>query len=231
MAADSTLFDTQRYPTVEQTIVNNTSVLYKRKKFFLQDLRQLMKGLGFVLVALIYLQDNSLFAFITRAFVQYSLHNPFPTPQARLLSDETKQVIAKFLLVELMVVNLVVIVLHLVFGVWVAEAPDHFTHGGLTVQFIGEQLVSTRFTVVVLDLLLFFEQLVFYSLMCATDDSKVLATTREMGEGDDSFMDRFEIEGDGYTGTVHLMEIDVLGDVWEVLRLLTKLQFPQNRPV
>lgn len=112
-------FSTSIYPTTEEIIENNASVLYKRKKFFLEDLRRIFKGIGYILIALAYLRDISMFRFIIRGFAQFSISNPYPVPSPNvILSDENKRAMAKFLLLGVFASNLFCFVCHLIWGAY-----------------------------------------------------------------------------------------------------------------
>lgn len=230
-----TSFEAQSYPTVEQTIINNASVLYKRKKFFLQDLRQLIKSVGFIIIGLVYLRDLSMLGFAIRAFAQYSLSNPYPVSDARLtLTEENKQVLSKFLLVEVLFSNSFIILIHLLFGAYKkSPSPDRYLHGGMTIQFIGERLPWSRLELIIYDILILFFQVVYHNLMCTTDDSKVLEIkpTAWNINDDEYSIDRSEIEGDGYSGNVSLIKLDLMKGIKEVLQSPAKLQFPQQRVI
>lgn len=224
-------FDSQTYPTVEQTIINNASVLYKRKKHFLGDLRQLMNGIAMIMIGIVYLRDMSMIGFATRAFSQYSLSNPFPVTESNMmLAPTSKQVLTKFLLIVVLGSNLFIIFIHLVFGVYSkSPSPDKFLHGGATIQFVGERVPYSRWELLILDVLILFTQLVFHNLMCVTDDSEVLETKRSLVNlGDDFAVDRSEIEGDGYSGNVSLIKIHLFRDLRKILGSLVRVQFPQR---
>lgn len=224
-------FDSQTYPTVEQTIINNASVLYKRKKHFLGDLRQLLNGLGMVLISIVYLRDMSMLGFILRAFSHYSLSNPFPvTDPSMMLAETSKQVLTKFLLIVVIASNVLIGTIHMVFGAYTkSPSPDKYLHGGATIQFLGERVPYSRMELISLDLLIFFIQLVFHNLMCVTDDSEVLQTKAPQVNFEDEFaVDRSEIEGDGYSGNVSLIHIHLGKDLRHILTSLVRIQFPQR---
>lgn len=214
-------FQSQQYPTDEQTVVNNASVLYKRKKFFLEDLRLSVKFLGFIFIGLIYLRDLSFLRLVLRAFTQYSISNPYPAPHMRVsISEESKRALTKFLLVGVIAGNIFCFATHLIFGSYrVSPYPDGFLHGGMTIQFIGERLPYTKLELLVFDVSVFFVQIIFHSLMCVTDDSEVLASnnTQTTPDYEEYALVRPEIEGDGYSGNVHLMTIDFIGNIRKVM--------------
>ncbi|KAF3990901.1 hypothetical protein FT663_02974 [Candidozyma haemuli var. vulneris] len=211
-------FSAQRYPTVEETIINNASVLYRRKKHFLTNLRQLVDGTGYVIIGLIYLRDISMFFAALRAFIHYCISNPYPTPSPAItVSDTTKKRMKKFILTSIISINTICFLKHLLFGVYTEPVTDDgYLYGGMTVQFIGEQLPKSRLALVCLDLLIAFIQIVYHNLMCCTDDSEVLKTTPlEINEEDTSC--RSEIEADGYNGNVSLIALDIFDGMVETL--------------
>lgn len=221
-------FLSQRYPTVEQTLVNNHLVLYKRKKFFLADLRHTLKALGFVLLCLIYLRDISIMRFALRGFLQYTISNPYPLPASGIsISDESKRALGRFLLISVLLANVMCFLVHLVFGVYDhSPSSDGFLYGSLSVQFMGERLPRTRWELLALDLLVFGVQIVFHDLMCATEDSVVVdkAFDGEMGR---------DAEGDGYGGNVCLLRVFLWDDIKRVLLYNDRFTFlaPQAVPV
>lgn len=221
-------FQSQTYPTEEQTIVNNASILYKRKKYFLQDLRSSVKFLGFVLLGIVYLRDLSMLRFGIRAFAHYSLSNPFPTPSMNMtVSDESKKALSKFHFVMVLSVNSFCCLMHLVFGSYKTTlSPDGFLHGGMSIQFIGERLPYKNIELIVLDICIFFIQMVYHSLMCMTDDSEVLETKLPQinTESNIEQSEYEELQGDGYGGHVRLLTIDVLGNARKVLLYKGRLQ-------
>lgn len=212
-------FQDQKYPTVEQTVSNNASVLYKRKKFFLEDLRQTVQYLGFILLAIVYLRDLSMVQLGMRAFSQFSISNPFPTAHNILLSDENKRAISKFLLVGIIMGNGLCIIIHILFGRYSKSPyPDGYLYGGLTVQFIGERIPYSTWELLALDVLVLGVQLVFHSLMCETRDSEVLELKKlEVNFSDGETIDKAYIESDGYNGNVYLLTIDFLKTSRKVL--------------
>lgn len=221
-------FSSQRYPTVEQTLVNNHQVLYKRKKFFLADLRHTVKALGFVLLCLVYLRDISIVRFALRGFLQYTISNPYPLPATGItIPEESKRALGRFLLVAVLLANAFCFLVHLVWGVY-EKSPysDGFLHGSLSVQFLGERLPRTRWELLGLDLLVFAVQLVYHNLMCATDDLAVVDRVFEPRAGPDA-------EGDGYGGNVHLICVYLWEDMKRVLLYNDRFTFavPQPEPV
>lgn len=221
-------FQSQRFPTDEQTIINNASVLYKRKKYFLQDLRSSMKFLGFILLGIVYLRDLSMLRLVIRAFTQYSISNPYPTPSMRItVSEESKKALTKFLLIGVFSGNVFCLLIHLLFGSYkVAESTNGFLHGGMTLQFIGERVPFSTLELILLDIGILFVQLVYHSLMCMTDDSKVLEIKHPHKNTENTIdsMENSELEGDGYNGNVQLLTIDVLGNIRKALMFKERFQ-------
>lgn len=203
-------FDRQRYPTVEETITYNASVLYKRKKYFLGNLRLLFDGLGYVIIAMVYLRDVSFSFCFLRCFVHFCISNPYPAPTPTMTLDETtKKRMSKFLLVSVIGLNAWCFIWHLLLGVYTKSSSEaDFLYGSVTIQFIGEGLPYSRFGVLMLDLLCFLVQVAYHSLQCATDDSEVLKASVV---NEETTANRLEIEADGYNGNVSLITIDL----WE----------------
>lgn len=211
-------FTGQVYPTVEETIINNASVLYRRKKHFLTNLRQLTDGIGYVVIGLIYFRDILFFFLVIRLFTQYCISNPYPTPSPTItISDAAKKRMNKFILVCILSSNVVCFLRHLLFGVY-TESPyeDGYLYGGMTVQFIGEQLPKLRIPLLGLDVLILFIQIVYHSLMCCTDDTEVLKTT-PLDIDDNDTTPRSDIEADGYNGNVSLIAIDIFAGMAKTL--------------
>lgn len=227
-------FHTQTYPTVEQTIQNNSSVLYKRKKFFLGELRQTVYMAGYVILLIIYLRDISMLRLVLRAGLHQVVSDPYsPYRFANtVVPDKQKRATTRFLLMNVLGLNVFCIMVHLVFGVYsLSLSMDNYLHGGLSVQFIGERLPSSRLELVALDLLVFAIQLIHHYLTCVVDDSKVLATKNEehplrpiVSEGMGSFQMPHADE-DGYNGNVHLLTIDVVQSIKDVMAYEERYQY------
>lgn len=208
-------FLAQQYPSVEETVANNASVLYRRKKHFLGNLRQLVDGTGYVIIGLIYLRDILMFLAALKAFFHYCILNPYPTPSPTItVSDSAKKRMRRFILISVFGINFLCVVKHIILGP--AELDDGYLYGGLTVQFIGEKLPKSKLAVLLLDLLLFCVQLVYHSLMCCTDDSEVLKTTPLLISEDDTLC-RLEIEADGYNGNVSLITVDLFQGIVDTM--------------
>lgn len=221
-------FQSQRFPTDEQTIINNASVLYKRKKYFLQDLRSSVKFLGFILLGIAYLRDLSMLRLGIRAFTQYSISNPYPTPSMRVsISEENKKALTKFLLIGIFSGNSFCFLMHLLFGSYQdSDSSNGFLHGGMTIQFIGERVPYSTLELILLDIGIFCVQVIYHSLMCMTDDSKVLEIKHPHTNTENSIdsIDDSELEGDGYNGNVQLLTIDVLGNIRKVMMFKERFQ-------
>lgn len=226
-------FDSQLYPSVEETISYNASTLYKRKKHFLSNLRQLFDGLGYVLVVMVYLRDMSMSFCFLRCFIHFCISNPYPTPTPTMtVSDATKKRMNKFLLCSVIIANAWCFLWHLLFGVYTNSSTDEpFLHGSVTIQFIGEGLPYSRFGTLLLDLACFLVQFIYHSLMCATDDSEVLKTS-PMDVNIESTASRLDIEADGYNGNVSLITIDLWSNAVDVMSHedLTPYSLWESRP-
>ena len=60
-------FQNQKFPNDEQTRSTNAESLYKQKKLFLRDIRQSFLALGYILLGIMYLRDNSLVLLVVSA--------------------------------------------------------------------------------------------------------------------------------------------------------------------
>jgi hypothetical protein len=220
-------FQTQHYPTPEETIKNNATVLYKRKKFFLGELRHAMKFLGFLLMVIVYLKDISMLRLLLRLFSQFTLSNPYPS--SHLFTDDSKKGLSKFLLVSVLAVNAFCICIHLTFGAY-KESPGgdkNYLHGGMSLEFIGERMPWGRLELLIYDGLILTVQLLFHYLMCFIDDSKILEVQKPSPvspDANDNPSDWAHSEyvdtaatSDGYNGDVNLLTIDILGTIKTVM--------------
>lgn len=210
-------FQSQRYPSVDQILKSNADLLYRRKKFFLSDLRCLFKLLGFMLIVFLYFRDLSIMKLALRAHIQNCLSNPYPKASWGLtISDKNKKSLRKFLLKQLLLGNAFCFIAHILFDKYPKHTlPDGYTHGSMTIQFIGERSASYKFEILLWDVLICFCQLIYLCLMCAVDDSKVLEV--KVPEGaiiqdellEDINDDSGYLEGDGYGGNVNLLTLDL----------------------
>lgn len=197
-------FDSQRYPTVEETAANNASVLYKRKKFFLLDLRKTAASLGYVLIAMVYLRDASMSSFLARTMLQHFLSDPFRPPLHILLGDDASREEARTYakIVFIIFFNGMSVFFHLI-----GSSPSSGTlHGSLTVQFIGER-ASSKWVLVSLDLAVLASQLVFHAVTCGVDDSEILRSVSASVSDDGSVS--VEAASNGYNGNVTLLTVDL----------------------
>lgn len=232
-------FQTQTCPTVEQTVQNNASVLYKRKKFFLGELRQIIYMSGYIILLIIYLRDISMLRLVLRAGLHQVISDPYgPYRYSNtVVPDKQKRATTRFLLMNVFGINLFCFIIHLFFGVYSKSlSKDNYLHGGLSVQFIGERLPSTRLELMSLDLLVFAIQLVHHNLVCVVDDSKVLATKtpsaedvapvlRPSASGGLGSFQMAHADEDGYNGNVHLLTIDLFHSIKEVIAYEERYQY------
>lgn len=213
-------FFTQQYPSPEETIINNNSTLYKRKKYFLGEVRHSMKFIGFLIIIMVYLRDISMVQLAIRGFCHYAVSNPYPS--SHLYTEESKKGLAKFLLISILTVNGFCGMMHLVFGVE-TESPSgsDYLYGGMTIEFIGERLPTGRLELFVYDMIILFDQLVLHTLMCFVDDSEVLTVKpsrlQQEAEGTDDLMTKPYDYSDGYTGDVMLLTIDLVKSIRTVM--------------
>lgn len=233
---DFSLFENQLYPTPEETAVNNVSVLYKRKKFFLTSLRHDVKIIGFLLLTIVYLRDISMLRFIIRGFLQYTLSNPFPA--THLYTEESKKSLIKMLLLSVFFINGFCVIIHLIFGSFSSNPiGGHYLYGGMTVEFIGERTPINRLELVIYDLVIMFCQLVLHTIQCFVDDSEILLVKRSDTDSltdptDDSnvLMKKLSDDNDGYNGKVMLISIHLLDSIKTVMSYETSLQFDAYNP-
>lgn len=224
-------FDNQRYPTVEETVANNASVLYKRKKFFLKDLRNLASTLGYVLIGLLYLRDLSMLFFVARTMLHHYLSDPFPPPPHIFGLDTPQQAEARAYgkMVFILFFNVLAFLYHC-FAVASGRqmAGDGLLHGGLTVQFIGELPPATKWENLALDVLILCLQVFYHLITCGVDDLEVLQAkpVQEDGTGCVSL----EVVSNGYNGNVTLLQIDILSHMKKTLLVRTEtLRISMNR--
>lgn len=212
---DPSNFETQRHPTVEETIVNNVSTLYRRKKHFLGDLRRLMGTLGYVFIAMAYLRDFSLVLFILRCTLQFLLSEPFPNVGPEFGSTfNIKEGQARFLMRSVLIFNGICLFMHLIFPLPVSLLPSgHYYYGSSSMQFIGESAPCTSWGILAYDVATFFLQLVYHALMCGTDDLEVLSVSIPENSSDEFGSVSLEAVSDGYNGNVTVITIDVLANV------------------
>lgn len=222
-------FHNQRYPTVEETVRENASVLYRRKKFFLQDVRKLAGTLGYVLIGLVYLRDLSISSFLARTLVQHFLSDPFPPPQQLLMENENQEEARAYVkLVFIFTFNASAMIFHLLSGKLTVRGGDGLLHGGLTVQFIGERPPTSRWELAILDAFIFLDQILYHGLTCGIDDAEILHTKCPQIEGDDSVCP--EVVSNGYNGNVTLVTLDILAHVKKVVLFRARpLRFTMNR--
>lgn len=224
-------FREQQFPSLEETLSNNKKVLYKRKKQFLSDLKESVRFTGFLLIALLYLKDISFFRLALRSFVQYTIGNPLPRPHLTLvMSDQNKMMLSKLVLGTLLAVNTFCFLMHFIFGVY-KESPfqDDYLYGSLFVQYIGERLPYSRLELIVLDVAICFFQLLYHILLLDTDNSKVLSLGPGSENGRDNAQEALSLhkDGDGYTGNVHLITIDIIGAIKRILSYEGRFHMPQ----
>lgn len=213
-------FSTQRYPTIEETLTNNVSVLYRRKKHFLGDLRRLIGTLGFVLISITYLRDLSTLMLFLKMVLHFFLTDPFPSPiPASVFTDDVKNRHARFLLGCVLWFNALSFFFHLRYGPYTSSrAPDNKLHGGFTFQFIGERLPYGVLELLLVDLATFFLQLVFFCLSCGNSDHEILSGTPvdEDVVLTDGTVQLDEIS-DGYNGNVLLTTVDLFATIQKVM--------------
>lgn len=217
-----------RYPSAEESEAANKALLYKRRKSFLKDLRNIVKSLGYIQIIMVYLRDVSLFRLLIRLYSQFALADPYGVIEGynHLLLDETKGSHAKFLLVNAIVINMFCIFNHLIFGAYTegditslvpGQSKDRiYLHGGAVLQFIGERLPYLRLELILYDLAILVVQLVLHGLTCVKGDADLLTISAE----------ECTIDGDGYTGNVNLMSIDLYTHIKTVMSFKLRPAMP-----
>lgn len=214
-------FTSQEFPTVEQTITNNATLLYKQKKHFLANIRTLIGTLSITMVGLLYLKDFSLLLFCPKVLLNFFLSNPFMTNVPGVVfEDKTKHSYSVFLLGWVLFINGGSFIYHLNTRPASGASPDEWLHGYFSLQFIGESPVAFAGELLLYDVFLFILQIVYFCLMCATDDLNVLLSlSYEVNESSDGVV-RLDILSDGYNGDVSLLTLDIWDKVQTVWRLL-----------
>lgn len=197
-------FETQRFPTDAQTVTNNAQVLYKCKKYFLDQLWQSITFVGYLLSALIYMKDASLLVLFLHAGTQFiivSHKNAFSMP-----SVVSEKAASKYLLVTTCFANTCCILGH------VLSTPG--PTGGLIISFLPER-TPYKAELLVYDVIVFFVQLVCHCM--ATMRTEELMADTPRGQLDD-FGARADSCGDGYNGDVYLTRIDVMRRCFDVMK-------------
>ncbi|CUM62645.1 uncharacterized protein PRCAT00000199001 [Priceomyces carsonii] len=213
-------FESQRYPSVEETTKNNRSIIYTRKKLFFDDLKHLIKVLGYLLIVIAYLKDNSSVLLILRFFNQYCLSNPFIT--AGLLTEERKRAMTRHLLILIFIINAICFAIHILRRGSYSGGRDTL-HGGLSVQFIGE--LPSFFLLVVINVAILLAQLLYHNVMCVVDMPELLKSPDTSSYGYET--DKIILQEDGYSGDVNLVTMDLLGDIKKVWNYGERLDYNQ----
>ena len=222
-------FQRQKLPTLQQTTQNNHSILVKRKKFFLTDLKESIQFLEIFLIILIYLRDISFFKLLIRTTIHLSIININPSIISRMtnIPEDYKKSLTKVALRGVILGNLFCMFWHLIFGIQNGDkniSGNEYLYGGITIQFIGDRVPFNRFEVILLDLLVFITQLIFHNLFSVINDDDILQINQtsqvEVAEDDERVYD----EGDGYNGNVQLLTIDILGNIRKVMSYKINLQ-------
>lgn len=223
-------FQRQKVPTPQQTVQNNNSILIKRKRFFLSDLKESIQFLEIFLIVLIYLRDLSFLKLLIRATVHLSILNIDPKIISRItnIPEDYKKSLTKVSLRGVIIGNLFCIFWHLIFGVGSSYSNDKgYLYGGITIQFIGDRIPFNRFEVILLDILVFLTQLIFHNLFGVVNEKDVFEikqVNEENGNDEVDEDERIYDEGDGYNGNVELLTIDLLGNIKKVMNYKISLQ-------
>ena len=210
-------FLSQRYPTVEQTLANNSSSLTQQKRLLLANLRALAGSIGYVLIAVAYLRDVSFVPLFLRLMTQMSLGVPTKHLLLRVLSENEKAEQRMFLLSGVVLGALVSVLSHLIYKPYkTSKMGDLQLHGGFTVQFIGERVPYGRWELFMYDVLIFCFQYVYFCLMWTTDDLEVVQSrAADLSADEDAFNN--DLLSDGFDGNVFLLSIDLWGCFNQVL--------------
>lgn len=213
-------FLSQRYPTVEQTLVNNASSLYQQKRLLLAEFRNLMGSIGCILIAIAYLRDVTFLPFLFRLLTQLSLSVPSKPLSlfANLpLSEREKSEQRMFLFTAVFFSSFASVILHLIYGPYrSSRMGDHQLHGGFTVQFIGERLPFGLWELLLYDVLIFCCQYIYFCIMWATDDLVILQNRAADITSDEAAVEN-DLLSDGFDGNVFLLTIHL----WQTLRQIS----------
>lgn len=193
-----------QYPTVAEADLHNAEVLTKRKRYFLSELRSQALVLSYLLSVFIYLRDGYLFLLILRLGTQWiaSAHLP-PEIQINATPELLQATLKKTLILILFALGYAMFT-HLIFG---GPREGRETHGGLTLQFIGDNVrLWGRPTLLMWDVSSLVCLLFYFLLEQNTDDSEVTSARHLTRE-----------DGDGYTGQVELLTLDPIKQLRQVL--------------
>lgn len=212
-------FDSQTYPTVEQTIAHDSSMLYRQKKHFLKELRHLLGLTGYVIIAIIYLRDLSMSLFLMKTFLQFVLTKPIPEPLPSYISQaEARKQNGNFTIILIILSAVISLGVHILQGPYNSETLlDRQLHGGITMQFIGERVAYTRVELVLLDLFLTAMQLYYHALQFNTDDLQVLSPVRANPLPESDSEEPIPPQ-DGFNGNIMLVTLDAWDSLCASLR-------------
>lgn len=195
-------FLTQRLPNDDQTRTANKQSLYKLKKLFLQDMRQSFQALGYILMLLQYLGDNSLVLLIFKSNMHY---------RASLARGKDKVTGAdEAVLIGQRIIGTYIFsaFYHIIFGIFIPVTSDRFLHGSLTIQFIGEAPSSSTLLFLVYDVFTFAIAWIYFILMCQVEDLEILQPSEpSLSQEVENHHTRQQLDGNGLTGNVFLMTI------------------------
>lgn len=194
-------FQAQKVPNDEQTRATNSESLYKQKKLFLRDIRQSFLALGYILLGLLYLRDNSLVLLV----VKFNMH--YRVSLCRGNGKETSADEGMMIGQRTIATYLFSLAYHVIFGVFKAHTNDQLLHGSLTLQFIGEAPASSRFELIFFDIITFAVIWIYFILMCQVEDPDIVQPAPKEGSLEENGQLRARLDGDGFTGNVFLMEI------------------------
>ena len=201
-------FQTQQYPTLQETILNNRKVLAKRKKFFTTDLKQSVQLIEIVTIVIIYLRDLSFFKLFLRSIIHFTILSINPDYISKYYTNSYSSLVHTKTMIKMsfrgvLSINCFCFLMHLIFGVY-SKSPSNsgqngdeaigYLYGGLTVQFMGERLPFCRVELMGLDLVVFGAQLVLLYLHGVVGNEEVFEEEEEEevreNEGDGSRVDR-----------------------------------------
>ncbi|GEQ72977.1 hypothetical protein JCM33374_g6666 [Metschnikowia sp. JCM 33374] len=130
-----------------------------------------------------------------------------------VLRDELRGEQRWFLFWTVVSANVTGLLYHGLFGSYKeSRASDHQLHGGMTLQFIGERLPYNRMELLLLDCGIFILQLLYFCLMCTTEDSEVVqGQASSFASIEDTISS--DIVSDGFDGNVNLLTIDVWASI------------------
>ncbi|KAI4718832.1 DUF1746-domain-containing protein [Aureobasidium sp. EXF-10727] len=140
--------------TRRERVQRNKATFNKKRDAFLQDVLRSIDLLIYAELSAVYYMDCSFTRFLVRAVIQFI----FLTPKPAFLPEPPHP---RPYLVAIFGSNLLIILLHIVLARPEAgEATRGYLHGGLAMDFVGQKGPTSKFHLVLLDILILLMQLV-----------------------------------------------------------------------